>query len=76
VLPEKREPVFRQEARQQTTEKTRPMSKERLYLFDTTLRARSRAGASPRERVKLLERRARTDRERSRRAVDKRGIDV
>jgi hypothetical protein len=52
------------------------MTKERLYLFDTTLRARSRAGASPQEHVTILERRARTNPERSRRAADKRGANV
>jgi hypothetical protein len=38
------------------------MSKERLYLFDTTLRARSRAGARPRALDIVPERRARTHR--------------
>jgi hypothetical protein len=31
------------------------MSKERLYLFDTTLRARSRAGAARRARTNRKE---------------------
>ncbi|MBN8913921.1 MAG: hypothetical protein J0H65_18055 [Rhizobiales bacterium] len=52
------------------------MTKERLYLFDTTLRARSRAGASPLERVIVSERRARTKPEKSRRAAGKRGVNV
>jgi len=52
------------------------MSKQRLYLFDTTLRARSRAGAAPRERPMILKRRARTNTERCRRAVNKRGANV
>jgi hypothetical protein len=51
------------------------MTKDRLYLFDTTLRARSRAGASP-EHVMIPERRARTNPEGSRRAANKRGANV
>jgi hypothetical protein len=31
------------------------MLKERLYLFDTTLRARSRADAQPQARVRTFE---------------------
>jgi hypothetical protein len=52
------------------------MSKERLYLFDTTLRARSRAGAPPLARALIMERRARTNPEGSRRAADMRGAHV
>jgi len=49
------------------------MSKKRL---DTTLRARSRAGASPHGRVMILERRARTILESGCRAINGRGENV